>query len=171
MQIMTESLDFGASPGTDDDVFDAIILGAGITGLVSASILHDLGCRKIAVLDEFGNLGGNHIDRSISGYTFDIGSLIFQDDLAAARSFSRAARTLRPDHADLGETDTPGCRDLLPAVHQGRHHPFRGMGYLQNSVVGGVLTVCSGARSEMRGSLRSTGSEIICSGGRGSRAT
>ncbi|WP_425351833.1 NAD(P)-binding protein [Methylobacterium radiotolerans] len=80
MQIMTESPDFGASPGTDDDVFDAIILGAGITGLVSASVLHDLGCRKIAVLDEFGNLGGNHIDRSINGYTFDIGSLIFQDD-------------------------------------------------------------------------------------------
>ncbi len=77
---MTESPDFGASPGTDDDVFDAIILGAGITGLVSASVLHDLGCRKIAVLDEFGNLGGNHIDRSINGYTFDIGSLIFQDD-------------------------------------------------------------------------------------------
>src|SRR5436305_7552088 len=43
-----------------------IFLGAGITGIVSASILHDLGCRRIAVIDEFPNLGGNHIDRARS---------------------------------------------------------------------------------------------------------
>ncbi|WP_443192910.1 NAD(P)-binding protein [Methylobacterium sp. NMS14P] len=77
---MTDPSDPGAPLDADDDVFDAVVLGAGITGLVSAAILHDLGCRRIAVIDEFGNLGGNHIDRAINGYTFDIGSLIFQDD-------------------------------------------------------------------------------------------
>jgi len=71
----------------DQDVFDAVILGAGITGLVSASILQDLGCRKIAVIDEFEKLGGNHIDRAIKGYTFDIGSLIFQDDSPLLKHF------------------------------------------------------------------------------------
>lgn len=60
--------------------FDAIVLGAGISGLVSASTLVRMGCKRILVVDEYNHLGGNHIDWSSNGYTFDIGSLIFQDD-------------------------------------------------------------------------------------------
>jgi protoporphyrinogen oxidase len=59
---------------------DAIVLGAGITGLVSASILVDQGLPHVLVVDEYGHIGGNHIDVTIGPYTFDIGSLIFQDD-------------------------------------------------------------------------------------------
>ncbi|MEE7502848.1 FAD-dependent oxidoreductase [Methylobacterium mesophilicum] len=84
---MAESSDFDSRGQSEDECFDAIILGAGITGLVSASILHDLGCRRVAVIDEFQNLGGNHIDRSINEYTFDIGSLVFQDDSPLLKYF------------------------------------------------------------------------------------
>jgi hypothetical protein len=60
--------------------FDAIVLGAGISGLVSASVLAGQGCRRVLVADEYDHIGGNHIDWSCDGYTFDVGSLIFQDD-------------------------------------------------------------------------------------------
>jgi protoporphyrinogen oxidase len=60
--------------------FDAMILGAGISGLVSASVLSQQGCSNIVVVDEYAHVGGNHIDCTIGPYTFDIGSLIFQDD-------------------------------------------------------------------------------------------
>lgn len=59
---------------------DAVVLGAGISGLVSASVLLGQGARRVIVLDEYGHVGGNHIDRTIDEYTFDVGSLIFQDD-------------------------------------------------------------------------------------------
>ena len=74
-------------PLVQTDAYDAVVLGAGISGLVSASVLHDQGCRKILVVDEFDKLGGNHIDRSINGYTFDIGSFIFQDDSPLLKHF------------------------------------------------------------------------------------
>ncbi|MCU4181120.1 FAD-dependent oxidoreductase [Bosea sp. BH3] len=60
--------------------YDAIVLGAGISGLVSASVLLNQGCSRVLVADEYAHLGGNHIDWSSGDYTFDIGSLIFQDD-------------------------------------------------------------------------------------------
>lgn len=60
--------------------YDAIVLGAGISGLVSASILAAQGCRRVLVADEYGHVGGNHMDWSTGGYTFDVGSFIFQDD-------------------------------------------------------------------------------------------
>ena len=59
--------------------FDAIILGAGISGLVAASILSSQD-EEILITDEYNHIGGNHIDISIGSYTFDIGSFIFQDD-------------------------------------------------------------------------------------------
>jgi len=62
------------------DTFDAVVLGAGISGLVSASVLARQGYRRILVIDEYDHIGGNHIDHSCDGYTFDVGSLIFQDD-------------------------------------------------------------------------------------------
>lgn len=61
------------------DHVDVIVLGAGISGLVSAALLTEQG-HRVLVLDEYGHVGGNHIDRAIGGYTFDVGSFIFQDD-------------------------------------------------------------------------------------------
>jgi hypothetical protein len=60
--------------------YDALVLGAGISGLVSASVLTGQGCRRVLVVDSYDHLGGNHIDRTIGAYTFDVGSFIFQDD-------------------------------------------------------------------------------------------
>lgn len=60
--------------------YDAVVLGAGISGLVSASVLGAQGCGRLLLVDEYAHVGGNHIDWSSGGYTFDIGSLIFQDD-------------------------------------------------------------------------------------------
>lgn len=75
-------------PGADaPGDFDAIVLGAGISGLVATSVLLSQGQRRILVIDEYDHVGGNHIDRSIGGYTFDVGSLIFQDDSPLLRHF------------------------------------------------------------------------------------
>ncbi|MGY1774378.1 NAD(P)-binding protein [Geodermatophilus sp. SYSU D00804] len=71
----------GATPRYDSHpVVDVVVLGAGISGLVSASVLFEQGAQRIVVLDEYDHVGGNHIDRTYDGYTYDIGSLIFQDD-------------------------------------------------------------------------------------------
>jgi protoporphyrinogen oxidase len=63
-----------------DELFDVIVLGAGISGLVSASVLVKQGYKRILIADEYDHVGGNHIDCRIGEYTFDIGSFIFQDD-------------------------------------------------------------------------------------------
>ncbi|GAB4082284.1 NAD(P)-binding protein [Modestobacter muralis] len=73
--------------GGHQRIVDAVVLGAGISGLVSASVLLQQGSRDIIVLDEYDHVGGNHIDRSYDGCTYDIGSLIFQDDSPLLRHF------------------------------------------------------------------------------------
>jgi protoporphyrinogen oxidase len=60
--------------------WDTIILGAGMSGLISASVLHRQRAARILIVDEYARIGGNHIDCSIGPYTFDIGSFLFQDD-------------------------------------------------------------------------------------------
>jgi len=67
--------------------YEAIILGAGISGLVSASVLLSQGCRRILIADAYDHVGGNHIDWSTNGYTFDVGSFIFQDDSPLLKHF------------------------------------------------------------------------------------
>jgi phytoene dehydrogenase-like protein len=69
-----------AEDGDAGEAYDIIVLGAGISGLVSASVLLKQGCKSLVVVDEYAHIGGNHIDRTIGEYTFDIGSFIFQDD-------------------------------------------------------------------------------------------
>jgi len=64
----------------DLDRFDAIVLGAGISGLVATSVLFQQGVQNVLVIDEYAQSGGNHIDCKIGDYTFDVGSYIFQDD-------------------------------------------------------------------------------------------
>ncbi|MFS2155241.1 NAD(P)-binding protein [Rhizobium sp. Rhizsp42] len=67
--------------------FDVIVLGAGISGLVAAAIFSGEG-KRVSVVDEYAHVGGNHMDwSSRAGYTFDVGSLIFQDDSPLLRHF------------------------------------------------------------------------------------
>ena len=63
-----------------DEEVDVIVLGAGITGLVAASVLVREGNTRVLVVDEYEQPGGNHLDRNCHGFTFDVGSFIFQDD-------------------------------------------------------------------------------------------
>ena len=72
---------------TIDSPFDVVVLGAGISGLVSASILVEQGYERVLVIDEYDHVGGNHIDCTIGDYTFDVGSFIFQDDSPLLRHF------------------------------------------------------------------------------------
>ena len=81
---------------------DAIVLGAGISGLVAASILSRQGAKRVDVVDNYDCLGGNHIDVEIGPYTFDIGSLIFQDDSPLLRHFPE----LLPLYVDIKPTWT-----------------------------------------------------------------
>ncbi|RZU34084.1 NAD(P)-binding protein [Blastococcus saxobsidens] len=82
-----ESPPAGGSHGDEVEPLDAIVLGAGISGLVSASILVDQGNSRILVVDEYRSAGGNHLDFTYGPYTFDVGSLIFQDDSPLLQHF------------------------------------------------------------------------------------
>ena len=54
MLSVTTADDCGAA-----DNYDVIVLGAGISGLVSAAILSKEGCRNVLVVDEYVRVGGN----------------------------------------------------------------------------------------------------------------
>lgn len=94
--------------GATHDSYEAIVLGAGISGLVSASVLLRQGYRKILVVDEFERLGGNHIDCAIGPYTFDIGSLIFQDDSPLLKHFPEMLSSYIPVEPSWGKLNPSG---------------------------------------------------------------
>jgi phytoene dehydrogenase-like protein len=55
-----------------------VILGAGVAGLVSAKLVLEGGATSVAVVDSYGQPGGNHISIDIGAYTFDIGAIVFE---------------------------------------------------------------------------------------------
>ncbi len=65
----------------------AVILGAGISGLVAAKIINSGDRNRILIIDEYDRIGGNHIDCDFGAFTFDIGTLIFQDDSPLMKYF------------------------------------------------------------------------------------
>ena len=70
--------DIEADIQSGTEAVDAIVLGAGISGLVSASILLNQGYQRVLIVDEYDHVGGNHIDVQIGEYTFDIRALFFR---------------------------------------------------------------------------------------------
>lgn len=89
----------------DPSSFDVIVLGAGISGLVSASILVEQGAARVLVVDEYARVGGNHTDRTHGPYTFDVGSPIFQDDSPCCSTFRGCCRaTCRSSRPGAGST-------------------------------------------------------------------
>lgn len=84
---MNDSCELQQETARDTENFDAIILGAGVSGLVAASVLVKQNATRILVIDSYERVGGNHIDWSRDGYTFDVGSLIFQDDSPLVKHF------------------------------------------------------------------------------------
>jgi protoporphyrinogen oxidase len=96
------------------DHYDAIVLGAGISGLVSASILLDQGCTRVLVVDTYPHIGGNHIDRTIGPYTFDIGSLVFQDDSPLLDHFPELLEHYVPITPTWGRLNPQGVVTAYP---------------------------------------------------------
>jgi hypothetical protein len=94
--------------------FDAIVLGAGISGLVAASVLLQQGCRRILLADQYDHVGGNHIDVAIDGYTFDIGSLIFQDDSPLLKHFPELLPRYVPIKPAWGRLNPQGVVTAYP---------------------------------------------------------
>ncbi|MDP9811572.1 hypothetical protein J2W42_004436 [Rhizobium tibeticum] len=94
--------------------FDVIVLGAGISGLVAASILASRG-ERVVVVDDYGHPGGNHMDwTSPEGYTFDVGSLIFQDDSPLLRHFPELLSYYVPIDPSWGRLNPQGKITTYP---------------------------------------------------------
>lgn len=87
---------------------DAIVLGGGISGLVSAAILADQGARQIYLVDEYPTIGGNHQNREVGPYTFDVGSFIFQDDSPLLSWFPELLERYVPIHPTWSRLNPQG---------------------------------------------------------------
>ena len=72
------------------------VLGAGVAGLQAARILADAG-HRVTVIDRSERCGGAHRSRNIGDYTFDVGSIFYEDE---ARIFGLA----------------PGLREACPCT-------------------------------------------------------
>jgi len=97
-----------------NDKFDAVVLGAGISGLVSASVLAGQGCQRVLVVDEYDHLGGNHIDRTLGEFTFDVGSFIFQDDSPLLAHFPDLMSLYVPINPTFGRLNPQGVVTKYP---------------------------------------------------------
>src|SRR5882672_10165658 len=96
------------------DSYDIIVLGAGISGLVSASLLLKSGYQSVLVADEYAHIGGNHIDRSIGEYTFDVGSFIFQDHSPLLAHLSEILPLYSPINPTWGRLNPQGVVTQYP---------------------------------------------------------
>lgn len=96
-----------------DTRFDAIVLGAGISGLVSAYLLADQG-RKVLLLDDYAELGGNHISREIGGMSFDIGCFFFHQNSAFFRHFPQLLPLYLPAEAQVSKVRPDGQVSSYP---------------------------------------------------------
>jgi protoporphyrinogen oxidase len=94
--------------------YDALVLGAGISGLVSASVLVGQGCSRVLVVDSYDHVGGNHIDRAIGPYTFDVGSFIFQDDSPLLHHFPELLDHYVPILPSWGRLNPQGVVTAYP---------------------------------------------------------
>jgi len=124
--------------------FDAIVLGAGVSGLVSASLLSQHGTSRVLVVDAYGRVGGNHINIDHGEYTFDVGSFVFQDDSPLLQHF--------PELLPHYEPIVPSWGKLNP---QGRitRYPFSIRDDLFAAGLGGCLAMLlSAARARLGGS-------------------
>jgi NAD(P)-binding Rossmann-like domain len=101
----------GSPTGTAQDV---LVLGAGISGLVSASVLLKQGAKNVIVVDEYAHVGGNHIDCRIGEYTFDIGSFIFQDDSPLLEHFPEIRPLYVPIVPSWGRLNPQGVVTQYP---------------------------------------------------------
>ncbi|WP_439575016.1 NAD(P)-binding protein [Phreatobacter sp.] len=94
--------------------YDAVVLGAGITGLVATSVLAAQGLGRVLVVDSYDHIGGNHIDRQLPPYTFDVGSFIFQDDSPLLAHFPEILDRYEPILPRWGRLNPQGKVTIYP---------------------------------------------------------
>lgn len=111
---MHEPLPAGGAGADSVARYGAIILGAGVTGLVSASVLAGQGLDRLLVVDSYDHIGGNHIDRHMPPYTFDVGSFIFQDDSPLLAHFPELLDRYHPIRPRWGRLNPQGKVTTYP---------------------------------------------------------
>ena len=100
--------------GLINNTYEAVIFGAGISGLVSAAILLERGLKNILIIDEYPHIGGNHISTSIGDMTFDVGSFIFQDNSDLLKYFPDLRPLYIPIRAQSGRISPRGAIKKYP---------------------------------------------------------
>ena len=75
--------------------FDAVILGAGVSGLSTAYFLVKSGL-SVCILDAYPEPGGNHISKTFNGFSFDIGSIFFWSDNPQFKMFPGTVEAFAP---------------------------------------------------------------------------
>ena len=92
--------------------FDAVVLGAGASGMASASILLNRGVKSVLLLDKYDHLGGNHISVEIGPYSFDIGSFFFQDESPFTQHFPEPG-WVEHDPREIWDSQLRAARGVL----------------------------------------------------------
>jgi protoporphyrinogen oxidase len=103
-----------------------VVLGAGVAGLFAADRLSAAG-HRVAVIERSSRCGGNHRSRQIGDYTFDVGSIFYEDgarifDLALGLReqcplVTRVQRRISPEGTILHYPLEP--REVLRPAHWG----------------------------------------------------
>jgi len=97
-----------------EENWNALVLGAGASGLVAAKLLQKQGATHIALIDEYDHIGGNHIDRHIEPFTFDIGSFIFYDKSPFFEHFPELLSCYTPVEIHIGRITPSGDISSYP---------------------------------------------------------
>jgi protoporphyrinogen oxidase len=97
-----------------EENWDVLVLGAGASGLVAAKLLQKQGATRIALIDEYNHVGGNHIDRHIEPFTFDIGTFIFYNNSPFFDHFPELLSIYTPVEINFGRVTPTGDVSFYP---------------------------------------------------------
>jgi hypothetical protein len=117
---------------------DVVILGAGVAGLVAARLLRRQGL-GVMCLETFADVGGNHRSRDIAGFTFDVGSIVFNSGFPFFAMFPSALALCVPFEQRIQRIVNGTVRD----------YPFE----VREALAGGPVEIVRNAASLLAGKL------------------